>query len=194
MREWNSFEEEDSTFTKKPSKNHAFALLLYYMNIWARIVDILLVRVSPDEIEEVIELRKGYSDTNLFRRIMWERAGNLELLGKFRLIFTKVLFAKFTIGLYLYNNALIYFTERGLIMPEAVAQPFGQTMGSMLRDQENQIWLYLFYALWLAIAVQLLVTAVAWDYKDHWIQSAVCYAFGIPIMITFLINFAVLHL
>ena len=79
------------------------------------------MKVSPDEIEEVIELRKGYSDTNLFRRMMRERAENLELLSKFRLIFTKMLFAKFVIGLYLYNNALIYFTEKSLVMPKAVA-------------------------------------------------------------------------
>ena len=104
------------------------------MNIWPRIVDILLVKVSPDEIEEVIELRKGYSDTNLFRQMMRERAENLKLLGKFRLIFTKVLLAKFAIGIYLYNNALIYFTEKNLIMPVAVAQPFGETLGGLLRD------------------------------------------------------------
>ena len=129
----------------------------------------MLVKVSPDEIEEVIELRKGYSDTNLFNRMMKERAENLGLLKKFRLIFLKVLFAKFVIGIYLYNNALIYFTEKNLVMPAAVAQPFGQTLGGLLRDQDNQIWLYLFYGLWLAIAVQLLVTAVAWDYKEHWV-------------------------
>ena len=69
------------------------------MNIWSRIADLLLVRVSPDEIEEVIELRKGYSDTNLFARMMRERAENLGLLRKFRLIFTKVLLGKFVIGL-----------------------------------------------------------------------------------------------
>ena len=79
------------------------------------------MKVSPDEIEEVIELRKGYSDTNLFKRMVRERAGNLELLRKFRFIFTKVLLAKFAIGIYLYNNALIYFTEKSLVMPAAVA-------------------------------------------------------------------------
>ena len=53
--------------------------------------------------------------------MMRERAGNLELLRKFRFIFTNVLLAMFTIGIYLYNNALIYFTEKSMIMPKAVA-------------------------------------------------------------------------
>ena len=112
----------------------------------------------------------------------------------FRLIFTKVLLTKIWLGLYLYNSALSYFLELELRMPVAMARPFGQMIGSYLRDETSPMWLYGLFSLWFTIALQLLVTAVAWDYRNEWKLSVICYTIGVPLMITFLFNFTVLHM
>lgn len=55
----------------------------------------------------------------------------------FRFLFTKLLWTKTALAIYLYNKGLTYFFERSLIVPDAFAEPFGQNLGRMFQNQEN---------------------------------------------------------
>ena len=70
-----------------------------------------------------------------------------------RFIFAKVLFCKLILAFYIYNRGLYYFFEKHLEMPIRMARPFGKKIGSLLLNSENQIWLYMLLALWLAVAL-----------------------------------------
>ena len=135
------------------------------LNFWNRITDFFLRHVSDDKIEEIIELRVGRSDPNLFQNLFVQKRTNLDFLKVWRYLFTKVLLSKFAIAFYLYNKGLKYFFDHRLMMPQSVAEPFGETVGNILRNPNNQLGLYILYGGWLAVAVQLLVTAIAWDFK-----------------------------
>ena len=80
------------------------------------------------------------------------------------------------------------------MMPRAAAEPFGETIGNWLRNPDNQLGLYVLYGGWFAITVQLLISAVAWDFKNAWFESVICYSFGLPLLISIAFNFTVLHL
>ena len=105
-----------------------------------------------------------------------------------------MLFAKLVVLFYIYNLAIGYFCEVQLRLPESMAEPFGQTVGSALRDEQNQIWLYVMLAVWLTAGLQLLVTALARDYLHEWQYSAVCYTVGIPLLFSFTFSFVVLQM
>ena len=93
-----------------------------------------------------------------------EKKDNLNGLAHFRLIFTKVLWSKCGVILYLWNAALEYFYERQLMVPPAMAEPFGESLGGLLRNPTNQLAMYALFGLWLALAVQLITTGIAMDF------------------------------
>ena len=102
--------------------------------MWGRITDFLLKRVSQDKIYEMCEgcLRMGRID--LFRELFAEKRRNLDILLVFRGLFTKLLWTKIALAIYLYNRALKYFFERPLTVPDAFAEPFGKNIGRMLQN------------------------------------------------------------
>ena len=114
-------------------------------------------------------------------------------MKKWRLIWTKILIGKLVIFFYLYNNAMEYFIDHRLFMAKAMRNAFGQRLGDAIGDEANQIWLYLLLGTWISIALQLVVTAAAREYKDHWLSSIVCYAIGLPLLVSFVLTFAALH-
>ena len=153
--------------------------------------DFLLDQVCPDEI---IWITDKVESSNLLDILLKERQDNLDMIKHFRFFFTKLLWTFFWIGFHRYEDALDYFFEHKLKVPEAMAQPFGEDFGSYLREEENHIVLLGFFSLWLVMALQLLITAVAWEFRDDWQTSVACYTIGLPMIITFILNFTVLHL
>ena len=168
--------------------------MLQWLNVWSRIANYLLSGVSGDDIHNITELRIDRKQTNLFDELIQEKQKNLHLISHFRIIFTKILWTKFWLGLHLYSNACQYFLDIKLKMPYAMARPFGEYISRMLRDDNSDTWLFVFMSIWLVVALQLLVSAAAWDYKQDWLVSTTCYTIGVPLMMTFCFNFAVLHL
>lgn len=197
IRPWNNFSETHLKVERQEDKEMRQAneqSLMKKWNIWNRISDFILNKISSDEIEEVVELSIVQNNADLLARVLADKEKDLSLLKHIRFVLAKLLFCKLVVALYLYNQALYYFTEVQLTMPESMARPFGVLLSSYLLDEDNQIWLYLMFALWLAIAIQLLVTAVAWDYEQSWKVSTVCYTLSLPLLFSFAFNFATLHM
>lgn len=131
------------------------------------ISDMLLSQVSTDEIDEILDLKSvgiAPEKADLYQRFFDEQRKNLDFIRNWRFIWTKLLVSKLIAVFYLYNNALFYFFDQPLMMPKEVAQPFGTFLSELLTDESNQIWLYVFLAIWLTITLQLLITAAAHDY------------------------------
>lgn len=79
----------------------------------------------------------GQCNPNFFDRIFYDKRTELDMVKHFRILFTKALVAKITLGFFLYNKALVYFFEISLRMPDSVAKTFGNTIGSMLKNRDN---------------------------------------------------------
>ena len=77
----------------------------------------------------------------------------MDVLKNWRYIFTSVLWVMSAVALYLYNKGLNYFFEHRLMMPRAAAEPFGETVGNLLRNPDNHLGLYVLYGGWFAITV-----------------------------------------
>lgn len=133
------------------------------------------------------------SKADLFKRFFDEQAQNLKFIRKWRYIFTKMLWAKLTAVFYLYNRALFYFLDHPMRVPPAMAQPFGKRIGEALSSTENQLLLYLLLGIWLTMALQLTITAMAREYMGRWKSSVILYAFGVPLLISFTLCFLALH-
>lgn len=54
--------------------------------------------------------------------------------------------------------------------------------------------MYVFFGGWLAFAIQFLVTGWAWEFKQSWLGAALCYTAGLVLMLSFWLNFVVLHI
>ena len=78
-------------------------------------------------------------------------------------------------------------------MAQVMRIAFGQRLGDAIGDEKNQIWLYILLAVWLSLALQLIVTAAAREFKDHWLSSIICYAIGLPLLVSFILTFTALH-
>ena len=107
------------------------------LNIWMRITDFILDKISHDEILEILELKIGKGSPDLLQKSLNDKVRELGLLKHFRFIFTKILVAKLMLALYVYNKALNYFFEMHLQMPASMAKPFGDYVGSLLRSTDN---------------------------------------------------------
>jgi len=199
LRPWNVFSEShfkntqwDDNPMKKPKEESAWRRY----NPWVRIPDFILSQVSSKEIDEILDLKTAGlkpEKADLVKRYFAEQKSNLMFLRKWRLIFAKMLWAKLIFFFYLYNNALEYFLEVGLQLPKAMQTPFGEKLGEAIGSDKNQIYMYALLALWLTIALQLVVTAAAREYRDHWLSSVICYAFGLPLLMSFMLTFVAMH-
>lgn len=123
-------------------------------NIWKRISDLILHATRLDEVEEAAELSVAKASAGILEVKQAETAQHSygsRLHVRFAL--GGLLLCELVFALFLYNQVLLHYTGRKLTVPETMARPFAGELGPLLRDQHNQIWLYLMYALWLAIAL-----------------------------------------
>lgn len=102
--------------------------------------DLVLSQVSTDEIDEILDLKSvGIvpEKADLYQRFFDEQRKNLDFIRGWRFIWTKLLLTKMLAVVYLYNNALYYFLDQPLVMPKAIAQPFGSFISELLMDESN---------------------------------------------------------
>lgn len=164
-------------------------------NIWLRIADFFLDKIEQEAIEEFYQIR-SYHDLqqNLLTTFFDEKQKLVNVAVLWRFVYTKILMTLFDLLIYFYNDALFYFFDMGLRVPPKVAVLLGEPFSEYLLDEDNHFWLFTFYGIMLAWAVQLLITAVAWHYKDTDLEgSVICYTCGGYLALTFLLNFVILH-
>mmetsp|Transcript_893 Transcript_893/g.1216 ORF Transcript_893/g.1216 Transcript_893/m.1216 type:complete len:162 (+) Transcript_893:1119-1604(+) len=160
LRPWNVFNKhhlEPTPWDSFPSEKPKHMSTWRQFNPWLRIADFVLNQVTENEIDEILDLKSAgipsADKADLFKRFFDDQDMNLKFIKKWRFIFTKVLWGKLVFFFFLYNNALDYFLESPLSVPQSMAVPFGEKLGSVLLDRENQIFLYCLLALWLTIGM-----------------------------------------
>ena len=134
--------EEDNE--KKKAKERS---CLKRLNIWMRITDFILDKISHDEILEILELKIGKGSPDLLQKSLNDKVRELGLLKHFRFIFTKILVAKLMLALYVYNKALNYFFEMHLQMPASmVTAPISLSScrsGKPIQECTSRLWSWL---------------------------------------------------
>ena len=141
LRPWNNFSEKHQQLVHKEEDNEKLKSkeqsCLKKMNLWMRISDFILDKISHDEIMEILELKVRGSSENFLQKILNDKMKDLSLLKHFRYILGIFLVAQLILALHIYNKALSYFFEQQLRMPESLAKTFGVYIGSKLRSTDN---------------------------------------------------------
>ena len=207
LRPWNCFSE---THMKAPELNQLpgeqegtqKGSSCRRWNPWLRISDAFFEKMFSEEIEEIVEQRAVIgkdgvpvesNDMELFDKFFEDQRSNMVLLKYTRCLLTKFLVSAFYVVIVFYNKLLVFFFNQPLKMNVPMSRLFGETISGWLRDEEHPELMYIVFAGWFAVMLQLLVSAIAWDYGHSKTPSVIMYAVSIPLLFLCAFAFGTLH-